>query len=193
MSVVPAFQIGLWNAWIFIVPWIVVNFVLTPLLIKRKTLWKFPSYTGMEKIYLLLFFVVELGLVIYSIFLPLENGTVLFYAGFAVYLAGFAFIVLAIRTFTTIPEDKPNSTGIYRISRHPWYIGMIIFLIGIGIASASWVFLLLALIWLVPIRNALMIPEERECVERFGNAYKEYMNRTPRWVGIPKTNKIENA
>jgi protein-S-isoprenylcysteine O-methyltransferase Ste14 len=38
-----------------------------------------------------------------------------------------------------------------------------------------------------------MIEEEREFVERFGNAYKEYMNKTPRWIGIPKSSKSENA
>ena len=31
------------------------------------------------------------------------------------------------------------------------------------------------------------IPEERECLEVYGNAYREYMNRTSRWVGIPKS------
>jgi protein-S-isoprenylcysteine O-methyltransferase Ste14 len=59
------------------------------------------------------------------------------------------------------------------------------------IASASWVYLLLALIWLAQIRTALMIPEERMCCGRFGDAYREYMNRTPRWIGVPKSEKRE--
>jgi len=30
------------------------------------------------------------------------------------------------------------------------------------------------------------IPEERFYLKKYGDAYREYMNRTPRWIGIPK-------
>ena len=128
-------------------------------------------------------------LLLYSVFLPLAIGTVWFYAGLSVYLMGFAFIILAMLAFIATPVDKPNTTGIYSISRHPIYLGWFSIFISIGIASASWVYILLALISLAPMRNALMIPEERMCRERFGNAYREYMNKTPRWIGIPKSEK----
>jgi len=188
MSLTPAFELGVWNAWIFIVPYIFTNFGLAPLLIKRKsTFWAFPSYAGLEKMYRRLFEVLLTILLLYSVFLPLAIGTVWLYAGLSVYLMGFAFLVSAMLTFIATPVDKPNTTGIYRISRHPWYLGVFSIIVGTGIASASWVYLLLALIWLIPIRNALMIPEERMCSERFGDAYREYIKRTPRWIGIPKS------
>jgi protein-S-isoprenylcysteine O-methyltransferase Ste14 len=191
MSLVPAFDIGVWNAWIFIVPYFFMNFVLTFLLKsfknRKSTFWAFPQYTGLEKIYLLLFYVINIGLTVYSIFLPLAVGTAWLYAGLFIYLLGIAFLGLTMRTFTTTPIDKPNTTGIYRITRHPWYLGLLSIYIGIGIASASWVYLLACLIWIPIIRNLLMIVEERECCERFGDAYLEYINRTPRWIGIPKS------
>jgi protein-S-isoprenylcysteine O-methyltransferase Ste14 len=31
------------------------------------------------------------------------------------------------------------------------------------------------------------IPEERFCLRQYGEAYREYMNRTPRWIGIAKS------
>jgi protein-S-isoprenylcysteine O-methyltransferase Ste14 len=31
--------------------------------------------------------------------------------------------------------------------------------------------------------------EEAECLGHFGAAYREYMNRTPRWLGKPKSEK----
>ena len=191
MSLVPAFEIGVWNAWIFLVPYIFMNFVLPFLLIafkdRKSTFWAFPPYTGLDRICFLIFQVLMAVLSIYSVFLPLAIGTVWFYAGLSVYLLGFAFLVLAMLTFTATPVDKPNTTGIYRISRHPWYVGMFSIYIGIGIASASWVYLLVTLIWSATYRNVFIIPEESECCERFGNAYREYMNRTPRWIGIPKS------
>jgi protein-S-isoprenylcysteine O-methyltransferase Ste14 len=35
--------------------------------------------------------------------------------------------------------------------------------------------------------SALKYIEERECLEVYRNTYGEYMNRTPRWAGIPKS------
>ena len=127
------------------------------------------------------------GLWIYSIFLPLNIGTGWFYTGLIVYLLGWVFLILAMMAFITTPVDKPNTTGIYQISRHPWYLGLLLIYIGTGIACASWVYLLIALIFLTTYRNAFTIPEERLCCEKFGDAYVEYMKRTPRWIGIPKS------
>ena len=59
-------------------------------------------------------------------------------------------------------------------------------MIGTGIASASWLLLLLSVI-LIVISRFLTITEESATAKKFGDAYKEYMNRTPRWIGIPKS------
>ena len=193
MTLIPAFEIGVRNAWIFIVPYIFMNFGLTLLLTafkdRKSTFWALPSYTGLDRMCFLLYIVLMGGLWTYSVFLPLAIGTIWFYAGLPVYLLGWAFLIFAMLVFTHTPVDKPNIAGIYRFSRHPWYIGMFLIYIGTGIASASWVYLLVTLIWLATYRNVLMIPEERECCERFGNTYREYMNRTPRWVGVLKSRK----
>jgi len=29
--------------------------------------------------------------------------------------------------------------------------------------------------------------EERYCLEKYGDAYRKYMKRTPRWLGLPKS------
>ncbi len=50
MSLIPAFEIGIWNAWILILPYLLVNFGLSFLLVDRKSaLWLSPSYTRLEK------------------------------------------------------------------------------------------------------------------------------------------------
>ena len=59
-------------------------------------------------------------------------------------------------------------------------------MIGAGIASASWLFLLLSVILMV-VSHFLAITEENSTTKKFGDAYKEYMARTPRWIGIPKS------
>ena len=126
-------------------------------------------------------------LCIYSIFLPLAVGTAWFFAGLPVYILGLVLITIAMLAFIATPLDKPNTTGLYRLSRHPMYLGILLMYIGIGIASASWVYLLLILAYLATYRTVFIIPEERMCCEKFGDSYREYMNNTPRWIGIPKS------
>jgi protein-S-isoprenylcysteine O-methyltransferase Ste14 len=56
--------------------------------------------------------------------------------------------------------------------------------VGISIAAASWLFLLLSVVIII-LQISQANAEERGCLEMFGEAYREYMNRTPRWIGIP--------
>ena len=188
MSLIPAFEIGVWNAWILIVPYLFVNFGLSYLFVGRKSaFWAWPSYTKLERVCLLTAMLLMGLLTIYSIFLPLSLGTAWFYTGLPIYLLGLVFVAIAMLSFITTPADKPNTTGLYRFSRHPMYVGILLVYIGISIACSSWVYLILTLAYLAMYQNVFIIPEERMCCERFGDAYREYMNRTPRWIGIPKS------
>jgi len=84
-----------------------------------------------------------------------------------------------------VPPDKPFTKGLYRYSRHPIYLTTVLELIGVGISSASGLFLLLVLTLFISL-NISIIAEERGCLKKYGDAYREYMSRTRRWIGIPK-------
>ena len=188
MSLTPAFEIGVLNAWMFIIPYVYVNYGLPYLTVDRKTtLFVWPSYTKAEKIFLGILFVTFFGPWIYSIFLPVKLDMAWFYVGLPIYLAGIVFVIMATLSFSTTPLDEPVTKGIYRISRHPMDFGCFLILIGIGIASASWVVLLCAIVFIILQGIILEKSEERMCLERFGDAYREYMNKTPRWVGVVKS------
>ena len=75
--------------------------------------------------------------------------------------------------------------GAYGCSRYPFYLSHILALIGIGIATASWIILLTSIIFLILV-NIIVNSEERYCKEKYGDIYKEYIKRTPGWIGIPK-------
>jgi protein-S-isoprenylcysteine O-methyltransferase Ste14 len=47
------------------------------------------------------------------------------------------------------------------------------------------VYLLLALVLLI-LLNENLSAEERYCLYRYGDSYRQYKNKTPRWIGIPK-------
>jgi protein-S-isoprenylcysteine O-methyltransferase Ste14 len=124
----------------------------------------------------------------YGVFLPLKLNTVWFYVGLFIYLLGVIVDFMAGVGWATNPLDKPITKGVYRISRHPMDFGNFVAIVGTGIACASWVFLLFGIV-LIILMNMKAVYEERFCLEKFGNAYREYMERTPRWIGIPKSEK----
>ena len=128
------------------------------------------------------------GLFIYSIFLPLQLGTAWFYIGLVLCVLGIVAWTIAIVNIADIPLGKPWTKGLYRYSRHPMHFASFLILIGAGIASASWIFLLFSIIYII-LAAIPTIAEERFCLEKYSEAYREYMNRTPRWLGIPKTVK----
>jgi len=164
-----------------------VNYGLGRLIVDKKaTLFIWPSYTKSEKFSLGVLTVAFFGPWIYSIFLPLKLGMAWFYAGLSIYLLGMILITMATLDFSNTLLGEPVTKGIYRISRHPMNFGFFLVLIGIGIASASWILLLCAAVFIILQGKILEKSEERMCLEKYGNTYREYMNRTPRWIGIPK-------
>jgi len=192
MSLIPDFELGLWNAWILVLSFLLL-FTVWEILnrLKRQESPNRPNKPPFnekeEKLYgisQLIFW----ASVIYSVFLPLKLGTVWFYAGLLVYLLGMIFTMVAGTSLDNTPMDRPATEGLYRISRNPIYLGTFLIFIGIGIACASWLFLLLIAVF-IGLYGILIPPEERWCLEKYGDAYREYMNSTPRWIGIPISEK----
>lgn len=126
--------------------------------------------------------------IIYSIFLPLKLGTVWLYVGLPICALALLMGFMVGIAFATSPLDEPITRGVYRISRHPMYFSGFILYLGIAIACASWIFLVCAMVWIVSMHFGA-VPEEGELLEKYGDAYRKYMGSTPRWVGIPKSEK----
>ena len=60
--------------------------------------------------------------------------------------------------------------------------------LGISIALTSWVFLLISFIVAI-LYYYIVLAEELGCLECYRATYRGYMNRTPKWIGIPKSGK----
>lgn len=73
------------------------------------------------------------------------------------------------------------TTGPFRISRNPFYLGTIVAFLGIAVAfDGAW--LLLAPLWLAVMANLQAAREERYLDRRFGQPYAEYRQRVRRWL-----------
>ena len=189
MSLIPAFEIGVWNAWIFmsifLLQWLAV--ALTSKKVYQRTghppdmkRSKADQRTGMAAT------IIWLTATCYSIFLPLQLRTIWFYSGLVVFLFGLIILIVATLNFAAAPPDKPITSGIYNYSRHPMYLAMFLIYFGTCLATASWLFSLLTIATFVLIRFEAII-EESYCREKYGSAYRDYMNRTSRWIGISKS------
>jgi protein-S-isoprenylcysteine O-methyltransferase Ste14 len=191
MSWLPAFELGLWNAWI-----LMLIYILHPLimLVVDKAVGTGKIFKKMgdaptdkrEKRDNVIAMGFLFLLIVYSIFLPLKSGTAWFYTGFAIWLMGLVIFMTAIVNVATTPMGQVFKKGMYRYSRHPLYISSSIIFLGVSVASASWVFMLLTVIYIF-LHNSQAEAEERVCLKTYGEEYQEYMNRSPRWIGVPKS------
>ena len=123
---------------------------------------------------------------IYAIFLPLKIGTAWLYTGIFIYVLGMIIGTIAVINILVAQPGKPFTKGMYKYSRHPLSVNMFLVLLGIGVATASWLYLLILAVLMV-VTHFQVIIEERSCIKKFGNEYQEYMDKTPRWIGIPRS------
>jgi protein-S-isoprenylcysteine O-methyltransferase Ste14 len=189
MSWIPDFEIGLWNAWIFMVIFIIQMFVI---MFVDKKIWK-KSHVPIEAkrnrfekqvgTFANFFWLIAM---IYSIFLPLKLHSNFFYIGFIVYAIGLIIFIRATYDFITTKPNMIIKTGVYKISRHPMYLATFIVNLSVSIASLSWLFFVLSIFMMFFFYKEALI-EERFCLEIFGGEYKNYIRYTSRWIGIPKS------
>jgi len=190
MSLIPEFELGLWNAWIFVLLGLLIGFV-SWVLIGKKTLKKFkivPNVpkTSAEKISNKIYLPLSLASMIYSVFLPIKLGTLWFYVGLTIWILSEVMGLISFVSFGNTPLDGLVTKGTYRISRNPICLSGFLADVGIGIACASWVFLLYAAVDITLMRISIGA-EERFLLEKYGAAYREYIDSIPRWIGIPKS------
>ena len=106
--------------------------------------------------------------------------------------AGAGLAVPAMRGFrsagTHVEPWKPSTAlvtdGIFGWLRNPMYVGVTLFLVGLAILLASDWMLVMTIIFLPVIHFGVVKREERYLEAKFGDAYRQYMARVPRY-GLP--------
>ena len=142
-----------------------------------KFKWKIPTLISSS--------VFSRGILAYAIFIPLKIDTAWFWIGVVVFGIGIIFTVITMFNFASTPYDQPVVKGMYRFSRHPVQVLAIIMSLGIGIATTSWI-IIVASVVLALLSYPTFLAQEHACLEMYGNAYRDYISRTPRWLGILK-------
>jgi protein-S-isoprenylcysteine O-methyltransferase Ste14 len=88
-----------------------------------------------------------------------------------------------IMTFGT--PTKFVTSGLYRYSRNPMYLGFVLALLGAALLYQAAIssFLLVGVFWLIADRWYIRY-EEAEMLRIFGDEYRDYCKNTPRWIGF---------
>ena len=107
-------------------------------------------------------------------------------AGVLVGLAGVGLILASRMMFTFrrawgLDFDLLVTRGIYRWSRNPQVVGWFLMYVGIALYGRSGAALLIAVLFMVAF-VPWILAEERALQGRFGEAYTQYRQRTPRFL-----------
>ena len=179
--------IGLLNGWILLATFYIIELVLVLSFPKgaRRRLFEYDhsKWKKHHRIILIIGKTFALILIILIIFSPLKLGTPMFYLGMIFYIIGLAGFIIAIINYKNTPLDQPVTQGLYRYSRNPQVLTILIIMLGISLAVGSVIFLIVLLISAI-LSRVRILEEEKACLEQYGDAYREYMERVPRYFLI---------
>lgn len=121
---------------------------------------------------------------------PMSGASWALYLGVAFLIVALALGVSAIRTFTSVgtnpsphqPSLKLATSGPYRFTRNPMYLGFVMILAGLSlIFSLDWGIILVPVL-LVLLHYGVVTREETYLTAKFGQPYRDFMSRTRRWI-----------
>ncbi|MFL0799346.1 MAG: isoprenylcysteine carboxylmethyltransferase family protein [Agarilytica sp.] len=98
--------------------------------------------------------------------------------------AGLSFFIkkTTVNPFKLKDSGTLVTSGFYRVSRNPMYLGMAVIIVSSGLYFGS-VLAILPLALFVFIMNSVQIrPEEQALKEIFGGQYTAYTQRVRRWI-----------
>jgi protein-S-isoprenylcysteine O-methyltransferase Ste14 len=96
--------------------------------------------------------------------------------------AEIAFLRAGTATLPIHPSSTIVSSGIYRYSRNPMYLGMSLFTAGLALAfNSAWYLAALACA-IIAVTRLAIVPEEKYLERKFGQSYLDYKARVRRWL-----------
>jgi protein-S-isoprenylcysteine O-methyltransferase Ste14 len=114
--------------------------------------------------------------------------------GVVVILLGIAVYIWCAWNFVTRGKGTPDPgqpptqlvvSGLYRYTRNPMYVGLLLILLGEALFFGSLALLIYPLVMLLIVHVRVITYEEPELRRTFGEVYEAYVRSVPRWIGIP--------
>ena len=123
----------------------------------------------------------SLACLVLIVFTPLKVGSTAFIMGAVLYALGLVGLVVALFDFRGTHADQPVTRGLYGISRHPQIVMLFVMFMGMCLVIGSWL-ALLALTMSKLFQHYGILAEEEACLAQYGDSYRDYMRRVPRYL-----------
>ena len=182
-------MLGLWNLWLLFVPGYGITWALMiwadrkrgkP--IEDRELYQMPRGTS----FAVVGWIWLIALLLICLITPINSG-ILLWIGLPFFIIGIALNAIAMCSFAQFTGEV-NTTGIYRHSRNPMYVGGFFFLLGlclIGWSTSVWsIALLVFFIISVPYYHWTVLFEEAFLEHKYGESYLKYKQGVPRYFWV---------
>jgi protein-S-isoprenylcysteine O-methyltransferase Ste14 len=182
MELFPELSLGWFNGWIALALLVLTDgilFLSAPKPVVAR-LFDRSGWSRRQRIFTIIGKLVTLVGLVLIVFTRLKVGTPVIVIGAVVVLCGLAGVIQSVTDFRNTPLDQPVTRGLYRISRHPQIVAAGLVLLGASIAIGSWAAVIL---WAVAhlFSHWGILAEEEACLKQYGDAYRAYMKRVPRY------------
>ena len=110
-------------------------------------------------------------------------GLILILSGISLVFVSFRFMRKMKTTF--IPDGTPEvliSSGPFKFSRNPIYLGMLTILVGIAFLMSSLSAIIIAFVFGIIINFTWIAHEEKKLHELFSEDWKNYSSKVRRWI-----------
>ena len=117
------------------------------------------------------------------IIINLVSALIFLLAG--VFLVFFSFRFMRKMETTFIPDGTPKkliSSGPFKISRNPIYLGMLLILFGIAFLMSSLSAVIIAIVFGLIINFTWIAHEEKKLKELFSEDWENYSRQVRRWI-----------
>jgi len=99
--------------------------------------------------------------------------------GWVVLGIGALFVVLSVLTLRGKGTSKVTDSGVYSIVRHPMYLGGLVMFLSHVFFGQNWMTAINTVIGVICCYLIILSGDQRN-VEKFGDEYKNYMQKVPR-------------
>ena len=166
-----------------IIPFFLIRFGLLSFF-GKKAVYRVAYFAPINKDEIPAYYVYQIStaaIFLYTAFLNFYfDFSVLTFLGLLLYILAHIMLAITIVNFSSPDEIGLSVKGIYKFSRNPMYLSYFICMLSWVLLTKSIVLLIIVIIYQIS-THSIIISEERWCLEKFGDEYKEYMARVGRY------------
>lgn len=166
---------------------------LIPLLIVRMLMLKLLGQSASQragffapmpkerKVFYYLYQLSQLTLILLTFYYSITWSTWRNYVGGILWLIGLVISFFSVYYFAKPDAGGLNQRGIYRLSRHPMYVGYYFYYAGLTLLMNAMLYVPVLILFILS-SHFIILAEEEWCRQKFGENYQQYQLKVRRYL-----------